>query len=205
MDGQTTPVTQRNLILLGPPGAGKGTQAARLVEAFGLAQLSTGDMLRAAKKSGTELGNRVAQVMEQGGLVTDEIVVGLIEERLTAPDASGFIFDGFPRTIAQADALGELLEKNQLRLDVVIELKVNDEMLVDRIVGRAKQARAAGQPVRADDNAETLKQRLDAYHAQTAPLIAYYAERGLLKSIDAMGEISEITESLISIMEEASS
>lgn len=205
MDGQTTPVTQRNLILLGPPGAGKGTQAARLVEAFGLAQLSTGDMLRAAKKSGTELGNRVAQVMEQGGLVTDEIVVGLIEERLTAPDASGFIFDGFPRTIAQADALGELLEKNQLRLDVVIELQVNDEMLVDRIVGRAEQARAAGQPVRADDNAETLKQRLDAYHAQTAPLIAYYAERGLLKSIDAMGEISEITESLISIMEEASS
>ncbi|WP_136442829.1 adenylate kinase [Pacificoceanicola onchidii] len=192
-----------NIILLGPPGAGKGTQAERLVENHGLVQLSTGDMLRQAKASGTEMGKRVAEVMERGELVTDEIVVGLIEEKLTTSDAKGFIFDGFPRTLAQADALGALLEKTGQRLDAVIELKVDDKILVDRIVGRAEQARAAGQPVRADDNAETLNQRLEAYHAQTAPLIDYYAQKGALNSVDAMGDIDTIAGELSAIVKTA--
>ncbi|MEL7212638.1 MAG: adenylate kinase [Pseudomonadota bacterium] len=201
MDGQTKPLTRTvNLILLGPPGAGKGTQAERLVETFGFKQLSTGDMLRAAKKSGTEMGNRVAAVMERGELVTDEIVVGLIEEQLTTSEANGFIFDGFPRTLAQADALGALLDKTGQSLDVVIEMQVDDEALVERIVGRAEQARAAGQPVRADDNAETLTSRLATYHEQTAPLIAYYRDKGVLRSIDGMGSIDRIAEDLGAIV-----
>ena len=201
MDGQTKPLTRTvNLILLGPPGAGKGTQAEIPVETFGFKQLSTGDMLRAAKNSGTEMGNRVAGVMERGELVTDEIVVGLIEEQLATVAASGFIFDGFPRTLAQADALGTLLEKTGQSLDIVIEMQVDDAALVERIVGRAEKARAAGQPVHADDNAETMTSRLAAYHEQTAPLIAYYREKAVLNSLDAMGAIARISRNLGAIV-----
>ena len=200
VDTQTRPV---NVILLGPPGAGKGTQAQRLVDTHGMVQLSTGDMLRAAKDSGTEMGNRVAEVMARGELVTDEIVIGLIEEKLTGGDATGFIFDGFPRTLAQADALGALLEKTGHRLDAVIALEVDDEILVNRIVGRAEEARAAGQPVRADDNAESLKLRLTEYYKKTAPLLGYFHAKGVLQSIDAMGEIDAIAESLSAMVKDA--
>ena len=200
VDTQTRPV---NVILLGPPGAGKGTQAQRLVDTHGMVQLSTGDMLRAAKASGTEMGNRVAEVMARGELVTDEIVIGLIEEKLTGGDATGFIFDGFPRTLAQADALGALLEKTGQRLDAVIALEVDDEILVNRIVGRAEEARAAGQPVRADDNAESLKLRLMEYYKKTAPLLGYFHAKGVLQSIDAMGEIDAIAETLSAMVKDA--
>ncbi|MBO9403347.1 adenylate kinase [Shimia sp. R9_3] len=192
-----------NVILLGPPGAGKGTQAELLVKTHGLVQLSTGDMLRQAKASGSELGNRVAEVMERGELVTDDIVIGLIKEKLASSDAKGFIFDGFPRTLAQADALGGLLEEAGVTLSAAIELQVNDKILVKRILNRAEQAKAAGQPVRADDNEETLVQRLEAYHAQTAPLIDYYAGKGVLKPVDAMGEIDAIANELAAIVSEA--
>lgn len=180
-----------NVILLGPPGAGKGTQARILTEARGLVQLSTGDMLREAQASGSEMGRRVAEVMASGALVTDEIVIGLIREKL-AQGGSGFIFDGFPRTLAQADALGELMTEMGQGIDAVIELRVNDEVLVDRIVGRAAEARAAGQPVRADDNAESLKTRLMAYYKQTSPLIGYYHAKGMLQSVDGLEEIDTV-------------
>ncbi|MCH2069227.1 adenylate kinase [Shimia sp.] len=197
MQGDTATLTRTvNVILLGPPGAGKGTQAELLVKNHGLVQLSTGDMLREAKASGSELGQRVADVMERGELVTDDIVIGLIKEKLSNTDAKGFIFDGFPRTLAQADALGQLLEEFDIKLDAAIELKVDDKVLVQRILHRAEQAKAAGQPVRADDNEETLVQRLEAYHAQTAPLIAYYEGKGVLKSVDAMGVIDAIAKEL---------
>ncbi|MEM1102441.1 MAG: adenylate kinase [Pseudomonadota bacterium] len=188
-----------NLILLGPPGAGKGTQAKRLVEAHGMVQLSTGEMLREAKASGTEMGRKVAEVMDSGGLVTDEIVIGLIEEKLTTVEAKGFIFDGFPRTLAQADALGALLERTGQTLDAVIELQVDDDALVGRIVGRAEEARAAGKPVRADDNEESLKLRLMEYYKKTAPLIGYYHAKGLLRGVDGMGAIDEISAALSDI------
>nr|WP_255596694.1 adenylate kinase [Cognatishimia sp. MH4019] len=189
-----------NIILLGPPGAGKGTQAERLVDARGMVQLSTGDMLREAKKSGTEMGNRVAEVMARGELVTDEIVIGLIEEKLTGENGGGFIFDGFPRTLAQADALGALMAKTGKTLDAVIELKVDDAVLVDRIVGRAEQARAAGQPVRADDNAESLKQRLMEYYKKTAPLLGYYYAKGDLKSVNGLGAIDEVAVEISAVL-----
>ncbi|MBO9398852.1 adenylate kinase [Shimia sp. R9_2] len=192
-----------NVILLGPPGAGKGTQAELLVKTHGLVQLSTGDMLRQAKASGSELGKRVAEVMERGELVTNDIVIGLIKEKFANSDAKGFIFDGFPRTLAQADALGALLEEAGVTLSAAIELQVNDKILVERILNRAEQAKAAGQPVRADDNEETLVQRLEAYHAQTAPLIDYYAGKGVLKPVDAMGEIDAIANELAAIVSEA--
>jgi adenylate kinase len=181
-----------NLILLGPPGAGKGTQAQILVDRRDMVQLSTGDMLRAARTSGTDMGRRVADVMDRGELVTDEIVIGLIRERLEQGSAGGFIFDGFPRTLAQADALGDLLAEFGQSLDAVIELQVNDDVLVDRIVGRAEQARAAGQPVRADDNAESLKVRLMEYYKKTAPLIGYYHAKGNLQSIDGLAAIDAV-------------
>lgn len=186
-----------NIILLGPPGAGKGTQAAKLVEERNMVQLSTGDMLRAARTSGTDMGNKVAAVMDAGNLVTDEIVIGLIREQLEMDNgASGYIFDGFPRTLAQADALGELLAEMGENLDRVIELEVNDDVLVDRIVGRAKEAEAAGQPVRADDNEESLKVRLMAYYKQTSPLIGYYYAKGDLKSVDGLGSMDEVAGSI---------
>ncbi|WP_298907548.1 adenylate kinase [uncultured Aliiroseovarius sp.] len=181
-----------NIILLGPPGAGKGTQAAKLVEERGMIQLSTGDMLREAKASGTEMGKKVAAIMDAGELVTDEIVIGLIEEKLEGDTGGGFIFDGFPRTLPQADALGALLEKHNQTLDAVVEMRVDDEVLVGRIVGRAEEARKAGQPVRADDNEESLKIRLMEYYKKTSPLIGYYWAKGDLKSVNGLGTIDEV-------------
>lgn len=181
-----------NIILLGPPGAGKGTQASHLVETRNMIQLSTGDMLREAKDSGSEMGNKVAEVMARGDLVTDEIVIGLIREKLQGDKRGGFIFDGFPRTLAQADALRALLAEQGENLDAVIELRVDDDTLVQRIVNRAEEARAAGQPVRADDNAESVKQRLMEYYKKTSPLIGYYYAMGQLKSVDGLGKIDEV-------------
>ncbi len=189
-----------NIILLGPPGAGKGTQAGRLVEKRDMIQLSTGDMLRAAKTSGTEMGKKVAEVMDRGELVTDEIVIGLIREQLEGDKKGGFIFDGFPRTLAQADALAELLEDCGEKLDAVIEMQVNDEVLVDRIVNRAKEAVAAGGTARADDNEESLKVRLMAYYKQTSPLIGYYHAKGNLTSIDGLASMDEVEASVAEVL-----
>lgn len=189
-----------NIILLGPPGAGKGTQAQKLVDSRGMTQLSTGDMLREAKDSGTEMGKVVAEVMAKGDLVTDEIVIGLIREKLEA-GGTGFIFDGFPRTLAQADALGALMEEVGQTLDAVIELQVNDEVLVDRIVNRAKEAAAAGQPVRADDNEESLKVRLMAYYKQTSPLIGYYHAKGMLQGVDGLAEIDAVSSQIAAALD----
>ncbi|MDJ0640175.1 MAG: adenylate kinase [Paracoccaceae bacterium] len=189
-----------NIILLGPPGAGKGTQAAILVEKRGMVQLSTGDMLREARTSGTEMGQKVAAIMDAGELVTDEIVIGLIEEKLRADEGNGFIFDGFPRTLAQADALEDLLKDFGQSLDCVIEMQVNDEILVDRIVGRAEEARKAGQPVRADDNEESLKIRLMEYYKKTSPLIGYYFAKGTLRSVNGLGEIDEVASEIQSVL-----
>ncbi|CUH50920.1 adenylate kinase [Shimia marina] len=189
-----------NIILLGPPGAGKGTQAGRLVEKRDMIQLSTGDMLRAAKTSGTEMGKKVAEVMDRGELVTDEIVIGLIREQLEGDKKGGFIFDGFPRTLAQADALAALLEDCGETLDAVIEMQVNDEVLVDRIVNRAKEAVAAGGTARADDNEESLKVRLMAYYKQTSPLIGYYHAKGNLTAIDGLASMEEVEASISAIL-----
>lgn len=189
-----------NIILLGPPGAGKGTQAGRLVEKRDMIQLSTGDMLRAAKTSGTEMGKKVAEVMDRGELVTDEIVIGLIREQLEGDKKGGFIFDGFPRTLAQADALAELLEECGEKLDAVIEMQVNDEVLVERIINRAKEAVANGGTARADDNAESLKVRLMAYYKQTAPLIGYYHAKGNLNSIDGLASMDEVEASVAKVL-----
>lgn len=180
-----------NIILLGPPGAGKGTQAQILAEKRGMTQLSTGDMLREAKDSGTEMGKVVADVMARGDLVTDEIVIGLIREKLES-GGGGFIFDGFPRTLAQADALDELLREQGQALDAVVEMQVDDETLVQRIVGRAEEAQAAGQPVRADDNEDSVRQRLMEYYKKTAPLIGYYHAKGALRTVDGLGGIDEV-------------
>ena len=189
-----------NIILLGPPGAGKGTQAGMLVEERNMIQLSTGDMLREAKNSGTEMGKVVADVMARGDLVTDEIVIGLIREKLQGDKAGGFIFDGFPRTLAQADALGELMAEQGESLDHVIELEVNDDVLVDRIVGRAAEAVAAGGTARADDNAESLKIRLMAYYKQTSPLIGYYHAKGLLKGVDGLGTMDAVKADIAGVL-----
>ena len=190
-----------NIILLGPPGAGKGTQAQALVEARNMVQLSTGDMLREARTSGTEMGKRVAEVMDRGDLVTDEIVIGLIREKLEGDNKCGFIFDGFPRTLAQADALGELLAEMGQSLDHVIEMEVNDEVLVGRILKRAEEAAAAGQPVRADDNEESLKVRLMAYYKQTSPLIGYYHAKGQLQGVDGLASIDEVSASISDLLD----
>ncbi|MDF3414460.1 adenylate kinase [Sulfitobacter sp. M57] len=190
-----------NIILLGPPGAGKGTQAGHLVETRDMVQLSTGDMLREAKTSGTEMGNMVADVMARGDLVTDEIVIGLIREKLSGENKGGFIFDGFPRTLEQADALDRLMSETGQSIDHVIELRVNDEVLVDRIVGRAEDARKAGQPVRADDNEESLKIRLMAYYKQTSPLIGYYYAKGMLKQVDGLAEINAVQTSIAAVLD----
>ncbi len=185
------------LILLGPPGAGKGTQAQRLVDTHGIVQLSTGDMLRAAVKAGTPVGLKAKDVMARGELVSDDIVVGIIEDRIAEPDcAKGFILDGFPRTVAQAEALDLMLAKNGLKLDAVIELKVDEGILVGRIEKRVAEMTARGEPVRADDNAESLKKRLDAYRAQTAPVSDYYASKGALKTVDGMAPIDDVTKAI---------
>jgi len=203
-----------NIILLGPPGAGKGTQARILEEQRGMVQLSTGDMLRDARTSGTEMGKKVAAIMDAGELVTDEIVIGLIEEKLQSTDSNGFIFDGFPRTLAQADALGKLLDANGQGLNAVIEMRVDDDALVARITARStcghcgevynditKPVPADGKcencggtefKRRADDNEESLKTRLMEYYKKTSPLIGYYYHAGNLKPVNGLGEIDEV-------------
>lgn len=190
-----------NIILLGPPGAGKGTQAARLVEARGMTQLSTGDMLREAKESGTEMGQRVAEVMAKGHLVTDEIVIGLIREKLEG-GGSGFIFDGFPRTLPQADALAELLAGMGQSLDAVIEMRVgDDDVLVQRVVNRAKEAEAAGKKARADDNAESMQQRLFVYYKETSPLVGYYYAKGMLSGVDGLGTMDAVADEIVAVLD----
>ncbi|HTJ02387.1 MAG TPA: adenylate kinase [Methylovirgula sp.] len=185
------------LILLGPPGAGKGTQSARLMQKFGIPQLSTGDMLRAAVAAQTPVGLKAKAIMDAGGLVSDDIVVGIVAERIQQPDASrGFILDGFPRTVNQAQALDAMLAEKHMELDAVIELKVDEAALLDRIVQRAKDTIAAGKDVRADDNPDAFKTRLDAYRSLTAPVSAYYAETGRLKEIDGMAPIDSVTQAL---------
>lgn len=190
-----------NIILLGPPGAGKGTQAERLVAGRGMVQLSTGDMLREAKTSGTEMGRKVAEVMELGGLVTDEIVIGLIEEKLAKGAPGGFIFDGFPRTLKQADALADLLAAKGLALDAVVELVVDDAALVGRIVKRADEARAAGKPVRKDDTPEIFAVRLQEYYKNTAPLIGYYWAKKSLRQVDGMAEMDTVSTAIAKVLD----
>ena len=190
------------LILLGPPGAGKGTQAEALAKRKGLVQLSTGDMLRAAVKAGTEIGKQAEAVMKSGGLVSDQIVIGIIAERIAEPDcANGFILDGFPRTLKQAEALDQLLISRHAGLDLVIELKVDDEALLARIENRARETAAAGGTPRADDNAEALKTRLWAYYKETAPLIGYYFAQGKLKSVDGMAPIADVSRAIDTLIE----
>lgn len=190
-----------NIILLGPPGAGKGTQARHLVEEKGFVQLSTGDMLRAARTSGTDMGRKVAAVLDGGGLVTDEIVIGLIEEKLAQGAPGGFIFDGFPRTLRQADALAELLARKGLKLDAVIELVVDDAALVGRIVKRAEEARAAGQPVRKDDTPEVFEVRLREYYKNTAPLVGYYWATRELVQVDGMAEMQAVADAIAKVLD----
>ena len=182
------------LVLLGPPGAGKGTQSARLVQKFGIPQLSTGDMLRAAVNAATPIGLKAKALMDAGALVPDEIVVGIVADRIEEPDAAhGFILDGFPRTVAQAEALDAMLHAKHMDLDAVIELKVDESVLLKRIEKRVEETLAAGGTVRADDNPAAFKTRLDAYRAQTAPVSAYYAKMGELQVIDGMAPIDEVS------------
>ncbi len=189
------------LILLGPPGAGKGTQAQRLVAKHGIVQLSTGDMLRAAVAAGTPVGQRAKDIMARGELVPDEVVIAIIEDRIDQPDAQrGFILDGFPRTVGQAEALEKLLAKKGLRLDAVVELKVDDGILLERIEKRIAEMQARGESVRADDNAESLKKRLTAYHELTAPLSAYYRSKGLHKATDGMAPIDDVTSAIARLL-----
>jgi len=214
-----------NIILLGPPGAGKGTQARHLVESRNMIQLSTGDMLREARNSGTEMGRIVADVMDRGDLVTDEIVIGLIREKLQGDHGGGFIFDGFPRTLAQADALSDLLAEQGETLDAVIEMQVDDEALVRRITARStcancgevyndhtKPVPADGKCVkcggteftrRADDNEDSLRQRLMEYYKKTSPLIGYYYARGQLSRVDGLGEIDAVRAAIEAVLEKA--
>jgi adenylate kinase len=189
------------IILLGPPGAGKGTQAVRLVERFGIPQLSTGDMLRAAVAAGTPVGLTAKAIMDRGDLVSDEVVVGIIGDRIDEADArKGFILDGFPRTVAQAEAFDRMLRQKGLTLDGVIEFKVDENALVNRIVKRAKETEARGETVRRDDNPEVFKTRLEAYRVQTAPLSQYYASKGVLKMVDGMKPIDEVTKDLYGLL-----
>ena len=185
------------VILLGPPGAGKGTQAQRLVSKYGIVQLSTGEMLRAAVAAGTPVGLRAKERMERGELVPDEVVVAIIADRIGQPDAArGFVLDGFPRTVPQAEALDHLLAERGIELDAVLELKVDEGILLDRIEQRAAEAIARGDAVRSDDNADVLRGRLAAYRAQTAPLVDYYAAKGALRGVDGMAPVDEVAASL---------
>jgi adenylate kinase len=181
------------LILLGPPGAGKGTQAQRLTAKHGIVQLSTGDMLRAAFAAGTPIGKRAKEIMDRGDLVPDDVMIEIIAERIGHPDSiKGFILDGFPRTVAQAEALEKLLEQKDLKIDAVIEIKVDEQVLRDRIEGRAQETGGA----RADDNAATLGKRLAVYKQQTAPVAEHYRRQGMLKQVDGMRTRDEVTESI---------
>ena len=182
------------LILLGPPGAGKGTQAQRLVAKHAIVQLSTGDMLRAAVKAGTPVGTKVKDIMDRGDLCPDELVVAIVGERIEQPDArNGFILDGFPRTVAQAEALERLLHEKHMELDGVVELKVDESALLRRIENRVTEMTARGEPLRQDDNPEVLKTRLEAYRRQTAPLTHYYQDKGILHRVDGMAPIDDVT------------
>jgi adenylate kinase len=189
------------LILLGPPGAGKGTQAYGLVKRFNVVQLSTGDMLRAAVAAGTPVGLMAKDIMARGELVPDEVVVAIVADRIGEPDAqNGFILDGFPRTVPQAEALDRMLEQTGLALDAVIELKVDENALLGRIESRVAGMAAQGQPIRPDDNPESFKKRLDAYHAQTAPLSRYYAGRGVLRTVDGMASIDDVGAAIAEVL-----
>ena len=189
-----------NLVLFGPPGAGKGTQSKILTETRGLPKLSTGDMLRAAISAGTPLGLASKALMDKGALVPDETVIGIIAERYDQPDcARGAVFDGFPRTIAQAEALDRMLAERGRKIDLVLELKVDDAALLARVESRI----AAGGPVRADDNPETLRKRLEVYYKSTAPLLGYYGGQGKLKSLDGMAPIGEVTAQIAAILDGA--
>lgn len=190
-----------NVILLGPPGAGKGTQSQRLVEKYGIVQLSTGEILRRAVASGSVLGEQAKKVMEAGQLMPDDLMIRIIAERIDQPDcAKGFILDGFPRTVRQAEALDALLARKGLKLDHVIELKVDDAALVSRIIGRAAEERAAGRS-RADDTVETLQKRLAVYHDQTAPILPYYRKKGRLKIVDGMEDITGVARQIDALID----
>ncbi|MBR0915901.1 adenylate kinase [Bradyrhizobium japonicum] len=185
------------IILLGPPGSGKGTQAQLLVQRYGIVQLSTGEMLRAAVAAGTPVGLKAKEIMASGGLVPDEIVVGIISDRIDQPDAkNGFILDGFPRTVPQAEALDDLLKHKHLKLDAVVELRVNESALLSRVETRVAQMRERGEEVRVDDTPEVLTKRLASYRSQTEPLIHYYSERRKLSTIDGMMAIDEVTRAI---------
>jgi adenylate kinase len=189
------------LLLLGPPGAGKGTQAARLVEKYSIPQLSTGDMLREAVRAGSPVGLKAKAVMDAGQLVSDEIVVAIVADRIEAPDCrNGFILDGFPRTVAQAEALDDMLAHKGLQLDAVLELKVDEGALLARIEKRAEETIASGGTVRADDNPDALKIRLEAYRVQTAPVSSHYRETDQLSFIDGMAPIDEVSEQIDRIL-----
>lgn len=191
-----------NLILLGAPGAGKGTQAERLQSERGLVQLSTGDMLRAAVAAGTETGRKAKEIMDRGDLVPDQVVVGIIAERIDSPDcAQGFILDGFPRNQAQAEALDQMLKQKGKKLDAVVELKVDETILFDRIRTRAAETAGKTGAARADDSEETLRNRLQVYHAQTAPLLPYYRAQGKLHSIDGMQGIEQVAGQLKTLLD----
>jgi adenylate kinase len=193
------------LILLGPPGAGKGTQATRLAQKFGIPQLSTGEMLRAAAKAGTPIGLRAKAVMDSGSLVSDEIVVGIISERIEAPDAkNGFILDGFPRTLAQAEALDALLKSKRMKLDAAIELVVDAPKLVARIVNRAAEAAKTGAPVRKDDDPQVFNTRLEAYFRDTAAVTPHYRAKGILREVDGMAGIDEVSKAIDKVLASAS-
>ena len=191
-----------NIILLGPPGAGKGTQAKKLEEKYGVKQLSTGDMLRAEIAAGSELGKKAKEVIDQGQLVSDDIIIGMIENRIEQDDcAKGVIFDGFPRTVAQAQALDAMLKGKGQDLKAVIHLEVDQEALVDRLNNRIAEMKAAGQEVRSDDNPETLRERITVFREQTAPIIPYFEEKGMLSAVDGMGSIEDVERDIAAILD----